>query len=202
MPKRTRTAVIPPCPAGNFILYCDTSALIKLILNEKYSNKLREFVDKCDSIAVCRITWAEAKAALSNHERQEVENLSGPLGTLEKLITRYRQHTKYRDNVQQLTDAVISSVKEAHQSAHQELQDLWKGITLIDLSDNVLNKAGEFSAKFCLKGYDSVQLSAAHEFQLIEQSSVLMFACFDEQLNRAAAKLKIKTIPNFSTSLT
>ena len=101
MSERKRTVLIPPCPERNFILYCDTSAIIKLLLDEQYSNELREREEKCDRIAVCRITWAEAKAALSNHERQEVQKLSRPLDSVKDLIDRYPQQTNYRDNVRE-----------------------------------------------------------------------------------------------------
>ena len=93
-------------------------------------------------------------------------------------------------------EEVNSLMQEAYQVAHQSLEELWRDCALIDLSDNILNKAGEFSAQFCLKGYDSVQLAAAHEFQLeIGQSASLLFASFDQQLNNAAAKLKMATLP-------
>ncbi|MCY4173790.1 MAG: type II toxin-antitoxin system VapC family toxin [Cyanobacteria bacterium MAG CAR3_bin_5] len=198
MPERKRTATISPCPAGDFILYCDTSALIKLLLEEKYSNKVREFADKCDTIAVCRITWAEAKAALNRHERQQTEKLSSSLSVAKNLITRYSQQIECRDNIHLIVQEVHSLIKEVHQVAHQSLEELWRDCALIDLSNNILNKAGEFSAQFCLKGYDSVQLAAAHEFQLeIGQSSSLLFASFDQQLNNAAAKLKMEIIANF-----
>ena len=196
MPERKGTTTISPCPAGDFILYCDTSALIKLLLKEKHSNKVREFADKCDTIAVCRITWAEAKAALNRHERQQTEKLLSSLSVAKNLITRYSQQIECRDNIHLIMEEVNSLMQEAHQVAHQSLEELWRDCALIDLSDNILNKAGEFSAQFCLKGYDSVQLAAAHEFQLeIGQSSSLLFASFDQQLNNAAAKLKMATLP-------
>ena len=103
-----------------------------------------------------------------------------------------------RDNIHLIVQEVHSLIKEVHQVAHQSLEELWRDCALIDLNNNILNKAGEFSAQFCLKGYDSVQLAAAHEFQLeIGQSSSLLFASFDQQLNNAAAKLKMEIIANF-----
>ena len=195
MPGRKRTTIISPCPAENFILYCDTSALIKLLLEEKHSKKVREFADKCDTIAVCRITWAEAKAALNRHERQQTEKLLSSLGVAENLITRYSQQIEYRDNIHLIIQEVNSLMKEVHQVAHRNLEYLWRDCVLIDLSNNILNRAGEFSAQFCLKGYDSVQLAAVHEFQLEIGQSSLLFASFDQQLNNAAAKLKMETLP-------
>ena len=75
---------------------------------------MHEPASKCETIAVCRITWAEAKAALNNHERQEIQNLSSSLSIVKDLITRYSQKIKYRDNVQLTVDEVTSLVKNVH----------------------------------------------------------------------------------------
>ena len=51
-----------------------------------------------------------------------------------------------------------------------------------------------FSEAFALRGYDSVQLAAAH--QLHEQFALpLTFACFDRRLNQAAKLLKLEVLP-------
>ena len=171
---------------------------MKLLLDEQYSNVLRERAKKCDRVAVCRITWAEAKAALSSHERQEVQELSKPLDIVKDLINHYPEQEDYRDNISKIVNEVSSFVRSAHQVAHEKLEKLWKDLALIDLSDNVLNKAGNFSAKFGLRGYDSVQLAAADQFQHeIGESYLLLFACFDKQLNVAARQLKIATFPEY-----
>jgi len=47
------------------ILFCDTSALIKLYITEPESDSLKELLQEAEALAVCRIAWAESFAALS-----------------------------------------------------------------------------------------------------------------------------------------
>jgi len=56
------------------ILYCDTSALIKLYIAEEHSELLKIQVEKADAVAVCRVAWAEAHAALSRRAREVRED--------------------------------------------------------------------------------------------------------------------------------
>ncbi len=51
------------------ILYCDTSALLKLFVDEEGSDRMVEACDGCDGISVCRITWAESMAAFAQRSR-------------------------------------------------------------------------------------------------------------------------------------
>jgi len=56
------------------ILFCDTSALIKLYITEEHSELLHALVAQADAVAVCRIAWAEAHAALSRRAREVSED--------------------------------------------------------------------------------------------------------------------------------
>jgi len=56
------------------ILFCDTSALIKLYISEEYSEQLKAEVEKAGSVAVCRVSWAEAHAALCRRAREVKED--------------------------------------------------------------------------------------------------------------------------------
>ena len=53
------------------ILYCDTSALIKLLIREPQSDQVQEVCCRTEAIAVCRITWAEAMAGLARRQRED-----------------------------------------------------------------------------------------------------------------------------------
>jgi predicted nucleic acid-binding protein len=53
------------------ILFCDTSALIKLYVEEDQSDQMRVTEREADKIAVCRITYAEAMAGLSRRQRED-----------------------------------------------------------------------------------------------------------------------------------
>ncbi|MDD5385527.1 MAG: type II toxin-antitoxin system VapC family toxin [Gallionella sp.] len=52
------------------ILFCDTSALLKLYIVEAGSEVLKARVVEAEAVAVCRIAWAEAHAALSRRARE------------------------------------------------------------------------------------------------------------------------------------
>jgi len=52
------------------ILFCDTSALLKLYIVEAGSEALKSRVAEAEAVAVCRIAWAEAYAALSRRARE------------------------------------------------------------------------------------------------------------------------------------
>lgn len=52
------------------ILFCDTSALLKLYIVEAGSEVLKLCVAEAEAVAVCRIAWAEAHAALSRRARE------------------------------------------------------------------------------------------------------------------------------------
>lgn len=51
------------------ILYCDTSALIKLYLSEAGSAAVKKLVRGAEAVATCRVSWAEAHAALAHRVR-------------------------------------------------------------------------------------------------------------------------------------
>lgn len=52
------------------ILFCDTSALLKLYIVEAGSDAVKARVEEAEAVAVCRIAWAEAHAALSRRARE------------------------------------------------------------------------------------------------------------------------------------
>lgn len=52
------------------ILFCDTSALLKLYIVEAGSEALKSRVVEAEAVAVCRVAWAEAYAALSRRARE------------------------------------------------------------------------------------------------------------------------------------
>ena len=58
------------------ILFCDTSALLKLYIVEAESDALKVLVQEAEAVAVCRIAWAEAYAALSRRAREVPEDNS------------------------------------------------------------------------------------------------------------------------------
>lgn len=139
------------------ILFCDTSALIKLLINEPGSDQMVKSSTHADAIAVCRITWAEAMAGMARRQREDP--ISG-------------------DDIDQ---------------ARQQLSLTWDQFTIVEVSQQMVETAGRFADGFALRGYDSVQLAAAHELdQCTDQP--LTFASFDRRLRQAALLLKLKVL--------
>lgn len=52
------------------ILFCDTSALLNLYIVEAGSDAVKAWLAESEAVAVCRIAWAEAHAALSRRARE------------------------------------------------------------------------------------------------------------------------------------
>jgi uncharacterized protein with PIN domain len=53
------------------ILFCDTSALIKLIMKEAGSDQVSSAANGAESLAMCTTAWAEAMAALAQRESHQ-----------------------------------------------------------------------------------------------------------------------------------
>ena len=140
------------------ILFCDTSALLKLFIDEQGSESMINARSSSQGIAVCRITWAESMAALAQRTRFKGTNQSGLA------------------------------------QARSMFEQAWPGFVIADITQPLVEKAGVFAEVFALRGYDSVQLAAAH--QLHEQFALpLTFACFDRRLNQAAKLLQLEVLP-------
>lgn len=52
------------------ILYCDTSALVKLYIVEPQSDAVKALAAEAEAVAVCRIAWAEFHAAVARRARE------------------------------------------------------------------------------------------------------------------------------------
>lgn len=140
------------------ILYCDTSALLKMFVDEEGSDTMLRAGDVHEGIAVCRITWAESMAAFAQRSRVKGAN------------------------------------KPALAQGRTALEQAWPNFAIADITQPLVEKAGMYAEAFALRGYDSVQLAAAHN--LHQQLSIpLTFACFDRRLNQAAQLLQLEVLP-------
>ena len=138
------------------ILFLDTSALVKLYITEAQSQTVHAAVGRADMVAVCRIAWAEACAAMARRARETP-----------------------------VDDASISAARQA-------LRQDWPHFFIVEVSQAVVERAGDFAETFALRGYDSVHLAAACEI-LSFASDGVAFGCFDNRLNKAAALLGLVT---------
>jgi len=140
------------------ILFCDTSALLKLFIDEQGSESMVEARSSSEGIAVCRITWAESMAA-------------------------FAQRTRFKGASQSGLDQARSMFERA-----------WPDFVIADVTQPLVEKAGMYAEAFALRGYDSVQLAAAHNLHEILDLP-LTFACYDRRLNQAALLLQLEVLP-------
>ncbi|AGM40540.1 PilT protein domain-containing protein [Spiribacter salinus M19-40] len=55
------------------ILFCDTSALVKLYVDESESREVRRAVAESEAVAVSRVAWVEVHSALARLSRESSE---------------------------------------------------------------------------------------------------------------------------------
>ena len=139
------------------ILYCDTSALIKLYLKEDFSDTVNALAASATAIAVCRITWAETMAGFARRSRENP------------------------------ADAEIIEASRTH------FRNAWQGFMVVEVTQDLMELAGDYADTFALRAYDSVQLAAARTLQK-EVKIDLHFACFDLRLQKAARVLSLETL--------
>lgn len=139
------------------ILFCDTSALVKLYIREPFSDAVLAHTREARVVAVSRIAWVEAMAALARRARE------------------------------QPADAVVIDAVRARLRAD------WPSLAVIEVTQGLVELAGDYADTFALRGYDSVQLASARTVQQ-GVADTLVFACFDQRLARAAAVLGMQTL--------
>jgi uncharacterized protein len=133
-------------------IYLDTSALVKLYVEEEGSDAVWRLVG-ADAGATCRVTWAEALAALARRERESAAD-----------------------------SAAVWAV------ARERLAHDWPALQIVEVTQPLVEQAGEFAQTFALRGFDAVQLAAGQALgRVLTEAPV--FVSFDRRLNRAARVL-------------
>ena len=81
--------------------------------------------------------------------------------------------------------------------AESDFLDDWADFTRIGLTDDVAGRAGRLAWKHDLRGYDAAQLAAALAWREATEDAEdqVVFACFDNDLRRAAAAEGLETWP-------
>lgn len=146
------------------ILFCDTSALVKLYIDEECSDMMQTLATSASAMAVCRIAWAESMAALARRSRE------------------------------------CPADAAAIAAARVRLQVDWPRYAIIEITQPLVELAGDYADTFALRGCDSVQLAAARTLQA-SADEALYFACFDARLNNAARVLAMLTQVSETQSL-
>jgi predicted nucleic acid-binding protein len=78
--------------------------------------------------------------------------------------------------------------------ARGRLNQNWTDLTIVEVSQSLVETAGRFADGFALRGYDSVQLAAAHELRK-STDQTLTFASYDRRLTQAAQLLHLEVLP-------
>ena len=137
------------------ILFCDTSALVKLYVREDGTDGMVEQAARSDVVAVCRVAWVEFMSALARRSREQPQDA----GALAEARRRFAAD--------------------------------WPHYLKIEVTQDLVELAGEYADTFALRAYDSVQLAAAQMLHR-ELPTEVHFACFDARLAKAARVMGIE----------
>lgn len=137
------------------ILFCDTSALIKLYVREEGTDDVADQAAASDIVAVCRIAWVETMSAMARRAREA----PGDASEIETARRRFAAD--------------------------------WPHYLVLELTQELVELAGDYTDTFALRAYDGVQL-AALQLMHREAPGEVKFACFDARLSKAAKVLGIK----------
>ena len=136
------------------IVFCDTSALLKLFVEEEHSESMAVTALAAESLAVSRLAWAEVMSAIARRARDMPRDAA------------------------------------ALAKARQAFVDGWPDFVTMEVTQRVVEQAGEYAEAFALRAYDSMQLATLQTLRLQVDAEV-RFACFDSRLRKAAAVLGI-----------
>lgn len=134
------------------ILFCDTSALVKLYVHEDGTDSVTEQAAASEVVAVCRIAWVEVMSAMARRSREHPQDASGIAQARMRFIADWPHYLK------------------------------------LDVTQELVELAGDYADTFALRAYDSMQLAAAQVMHR-EMPGEVKFACFDTRLVKAARVL-------------
>jgi len=137
------------------ILFCDTSALIKLYVREEGTDTVTALATASDIVALCRIAWVEVMSAMARRAREQPEDT------------------------------------QAIDEARRRFAADWPHYLTMEVTQELVELAGDYADTFALRAYDGVQL-AATQLAHREMPGELKFACFDVRLAKAARVLGIE----------
>ena len=75
------------------ILFCDTSALIKLLISEAGSDRMQQASLEAEALAVCRLTWAEAMAGMARRQREHPQDAEALEQARQQLVLSWEHCT-------------------------------------------------------------------------------------------------------------
>ena len=141
------------------IIYLDTSALVKLYIEEDGSDVVNNLKNKADILSTSGIAYAETLSAFVRCQDEKVLS---------------------KNNY----DKCITSLKSD-----------WEMYVVIEVSEKVVQIAGELIENHRIRSFDSIHLACAIVLRKeVDQS--IDFMCWDNRLSKAAKKEGFKTWPH------
>ena len=87
------------------IVYCDTSALMKLFVTELHSDALRDLATESTRLVVSQLTWAEMCAGLALKQRTNQVDAQIAATALEQLHTQWPRYSRLAVDEDLMIDA-------------------------------------------------------------------------------------------------
>ena len=87
------------------ILYCDTSALMKLFVEEEHSGLMQNVSAASERVVVSMLTWAEMLSALSRKQRTGQVRAAQVVTALEEIEAEWPRYYKLGVDTDLITDA-------------------------------------------------------------------------------------------------
>jgi len=140
------------------IVYFDTSALIKLYVDEADATSTRELAAAAELIATSMLTYTEMRSAFSRKRR---------FGEID--------HNRF-------------------ERLKEKLETHWATFEIVPIEEVTVRRAGDLAEDFSLRGFDAVHLACAHIVR--EGFGAITFACFDDELARAASACGMTLLPS------
>lgn len=141
------------------ILYLDTSAFLKLYLEEPESSRVHQAISEASAVCTHLIAYAEMRAGLAR-------------------AVKYKR---------------LSADDLAHQVECFEKD--WETLRVLDVTEQLIRRAGTLAEKLGLRGYDSIHLAAVEHFAVaVPKEVTLRFAVFDHELTQAARALGLSVL--------
>lgn len=136
----------------------------------------------CDTSALAKLYVAEAGSDWMQRMAQEAQALAV------SRISWAEMHAAVARRAREVPDDAA-----AMEQVRQRLKSHWPSYIVLEITQTLVELAGDYTDTFALRGYDSVQLAtAAHLQRSVGQQ--IQFACFDARLNKAAAVLGFNVI--------
>jgi predicted nucleic acid-binding protein len=139
------------------ILFCDTSALVKLYIDEIGSALLKRSLEESDAVAVCRIAWAEAHAAFARRAREMPQDADA-INRARSALAGDWPHFLILDVDQSLVERAgdyadtfaLRAYDSVQLAAASEVASVTQAPTLFACFDTRLNKAAKVLGMSCL----------------------------------------------------